>query len=63
MTSLDLISHLKLSSHLYEWNIIYLDWKPSNVFLDKKGNVFLGDYGLAADIDKTTNKSKNIINR
>jgi len=35
--------------HLHEQNIIHWDLKPSNIFIDSKNVLKIGDFGLAID--------------
>lgn len=34
-------------AHLHERNVIHLDLKPANVFIDKDGHLKIGDFGLS----------------
>ncbi|CAA2995339.1 eIF-2-alpha kinase GCN2 isoform X3 [Olea europaea subsp. europaea] len=38
-------------AHIHENNIIHRDLSRSNIFLDKDGNVKVGDFGLAKELD------------
>merc|ERR1711998_131241 len=44
--------------HLHERNILHRDIKSANVFLTKKGNVRIGDLGLARKAKKTAALTK-----
>jgi translation initiation factor 2-alpha kinase 4 len=39
-------------NYLHSKNLIHRDLKPANVFLDKHGNIKLGDFGLARSSKK-----------
>jgi len=41
--------------HIHGANVIHLDVKPQNVFLDRNGCLKLGDLGLARDITSSSN--------
>ena len=41
---------LEALEYIHSLGMIHRDLKPSNVFLDKRHNVKLGDYGLATRV-------------
>jgi len=44
---------------LHGKNIIHMDIKPANIFIDDQGKWFLGDYGSACDEDNTIDNSSD----
>ncbi|KAL6066382.1 CBL-interacting serine/threonine-protein kinase 21 [Balamuthia mandrillaris] len=39
---------MEVVSHIHAQHVCHRDIKPENIFLDKEGNVLLGDFGLAS---------------
>ena len=51
-----MLQMLSAIGHAHEQGLVHRDIKPSNILFDKKGNLFISDFGLAKAVSNETTK-------